>query len=211
MAGSENVLAGDAIIFLMMFAAALFLGRLFCGWVCPGAGLQELLFKVRSKPASKRFDFMKFMIWAPWLILYLYVVWSHGGFKRVDFFYQTNHGISVSSFPALFNFIFVVFLIAVIALAFGKRAFCHYGCWMAPFMIIGRKAGKQLGLPGLGLEADKNQCVACLTCEKNCPMSLPVNGMMLKGEMENSECVLCGTCADNCPQKAISYKFRTKW
>lgn len=208
LAGAENVLAGDAIVFLLMFLVALFFGRLFCGWVCPAAGLQELLFKTRNKKANNRFNFIKFLIWAPWLILYIYIVVSHGGFQKIDFFYQTKNGISVSDAQSLYNFIFVVILIVAIALAFGKRAFCHYACWMAPFMIIGRKVGKFLKLPQIKLEAEREKCINCFECTRNCPMSLEVNEMVQKREMEDLECILCTTCADNCPQKVISYKFK---
>jgi ferredoxin-type protein NapH len=54
---------------------------------------------------------------------------------------------------------------------------------------------------------DKEKCANCKTCTKNCPMSLDVNGMVLKGSMVNSECILCGTCADGCTKGVIKYSF----
>ena len=60
------------------------------------------------------------------------------------------------------------------------------------------------------LVADKNQCINCQTCARNCPMSLDVNSMVQNESMENSECILCGTCADNCPKNAIKLSFGTE-
>jgi len=71
----------------------------------------------------------------------------------------------------------------------GKRAFCHYVCWMAPFMIIGTKIGTLLRLPSLKLLADKDKCINCGLCNKNCVMSLNVSGMVQKNSMKNSECI----------------------
>ena len=47
----------------------------------------------------------------------------------------------------------------------------------------------------------------CPECTANCPMSLDVNGMVQRGDMENSECILCGSCVDICPQDVIRYSF----
>ena len=101
-------------------------------------------------------------------------------------------------------FVIIAVLIAVLAIATGKKGFCHYGCWMAPFMIIGTKAKERLKLPSLRLKADRFQCIDCKRCNKNCPMSLDVNSMVTKSDMSNSECILCLTCVDNCPKGVIS-------
>jgi ferredoxin-type protein NapH len=76
---------------------------------------------------------------------------------------------------------------------------------MAPFMVIGTKISNLIRLPALRLKADKDKCVKCKTCTKNCPMSLEVMEMVQRGSMKNSECILCGTCADVCPKDVIRY------
>ena len=78
---------------------------------------------------------------------------------------------------------------------------------MSPFMIGGRKFRNLVKWPSLRLKAEKDKCTHCMTCSKNCPMSLDVNGMVKDGKMENSECILCGTCVDNCKQGVIKYSF----
>ena len=50
---AKGVVTGSFIVFGLMFLVALVLGRVFCGWVCPGAGLQEACFSVRDKEVKK--------------------------------------------------------------------------------------------------------------------------------------------------------------
>ena len=74
-------------------------------------------------------------------------------------------------------------------------------------MIGGRKLRNFFKWPSLGLASEKARCTDCMTCSKNCPMSLDVNDMVKKGKMENSECILCGTCVDKCSKDVIKYAF----
>jgi ferredoxin len=39
-------------------------------------------------------------------------------------------------------------------------------------------------------------------------MSLPVEDMVQKENMENAECILCGTCVDGCKQGVIMYSWK---
>ena len=64
---------------------------------------------------------------------------------------------------------------------------------MAPFMIAGNFAKEKLRI----------RCVSCGPCDRHCPMSLPVSGMVKSGEMFHQECILFGNCADCCPKSAI--------
>jgi ferredoxin-type protein NapH len=133
-----------------------------------------------------------------------------GGVRAFDPFYQTYYGISIQDIQSVILFLVIAGLIAGIALAVGKRASCHTICWMAPFMIIGRKIRNGINLPALQLVANRNNCIDCKICSRNCPMSLDVNFMVQKEAMEDSECVLCGSCADSCPKKAIRFSFGNK-
>lgn len=96
------------------------------------------------------------------------------------------------------------------AFAAGKRSFCHYACWMAPFMIIGSSIRNKLGYPSLHLKGEKNKCIGCNSCTKKCPMSLEVMDMVQGENMYNNECILCGECVDACPKKAITYALKDK-
>ena len=107
-------------------------------------------------------------------------------------------------------YLLVVFILFFLPLICGKRAACHYICWMAPFMNLGIKIRKLLHLPGLRIATDHTKCVDCKICTKNCPMGLDVHQIVKEGHIDEYECSMCGECIDQCPKKAISYKFKGK-
>lgn len=205
----EGIITGSFIIFLAMLIGSVFLGRVFCGYVCPAGGIQECAVLVNNKnPKQGWKNNIKYVIWTIWIIGIIICFIFRKQQITVDFFYQTDHGISISNIYAYIIYYFVVVLIFVPSVVFGKRIFCHYFCWMAPFMVIGGKLGKLLHLKGLKLAANKEACVNCHMCDKNCPMSLKVSDKVKSGAMDDCECILCGACVDNCPKKAISYKVK---
>lgn len=129
------------------------------------------------------------------------------GITGVDFFYQTEGGISVVDAFGYIIYYAIVLLIVVPSVLFGKRAFCHYLCWMAPFMIIGGKVRRALRLPGLHIAADQGRCIGCGKCNKACPMSIEPEAMVPTGAIGHDDCILCGACVDTCPKKALAYRM----
>ena len=79
---------------------------------------------------------------------------------------------------------------------------------MAPFMVFGTKIRKVLHLPGVHIKAEKEICISCKQCNKNCPMGLDVCKMVFeKGQCDSSECIQCGVCVDSCPKKVLHYSL----
>jgi len=210
----QGIVNGSLLVFASMFVGSLLFGRLWCGWACPAAGLQEPLLGVNDRRVGRRADLVKWMIWVPWVALILVGAMRAGGYTSVQPFYGTVGGISVAGDaerPAIFAFIIyfaVVLLFFAVTTAVGRRGGCHSICWMAPFMIMGRTARNRLGAwPSLRLRADSSACTSCGTCTRECPMSVPVQELVGRGAMEHAECVLCGNCVDGCPSRAIRYSF----
>ena len=204
-AASKGIINGSFIIFLLLFTGSLLLGRSFCGWVCPAAGCQESISPVRKKRVEKG-NFIKWLIWAPWVTAILVLAERAGGYHRTDFFYQTTHGFSIGNLYGLLVYLFVLIILIVLpAFLIGRRAFCHHLCWMSPFMIIGRTIRNYFNWRSLRLVAEPTVCKQCHTCTENCPMSLPVEDMVSRQQMESPECILCGTCVDGCKEGAIRY------
>jgi ferredoxin-type protein NapH len=205
---AEGIVAGSLLVFTLLFLTSLFLGRAFCGWVCPAGATQELCAKARntSFKNGKR-NWIKYVIWVPWLSIIIVMFLQAGTIMAIDPLYQTYFGISITGAESAIMFLAIAGLIAVIALATGRRGACHTICWMAPFMIIGRKIRNTVNWPALQLEADSSKCINCKACTRNCSMSLDVNKMVKKQSMENVECILCGRCVDVCPKGVIKYAF----
>lgn len=205
--GSLGIVNGSFILFSGLFVSALVLGRAFCGWVCPAGCMQEICFRVNSKPVRKG-DWLKWAIWAPWIAMTVFFAVKAGGYKKFEPLFAFEKGFSLESIYNYIIYYSVLALMILPAFIIGKRSFCHHLCWMAPFMIIGRKLRNAARTPALVLVSDGTKCVSCGTCTKNCPMSLEAGEMVKVNRMEKTECILCGTCADNCASKAIKLVFR---
>ncbi len=210
MGAAAGIVNGSFLVFGFLFVAALFLGRGFCGWVCPVGGLQEACFMVRDSPVNgRKTNWIKYVVWVPWIGLIIFLAVRGGGFTKISPLFMVETGISVSEPSAYIIFFLILLIFVVQAFSVGRRAFCHTLCWIAPFMIIGRKLRNLAAWPSLRLKTQEEKCVDCKRCTKNCPMSLDVNGLVHARTMENTECMLCGTCVDVCPNNVISFSFST--
>lgn len=208
MGALEGVIAGSAIAFGLQFVAALLLGRLCCGWICPAGGLQEIAMGVTDKPAKLGWRrFIKYVIWVPWIASIAICAWVAGGFFTVDPLYHIPGGISVTNLFSLAIYFAIVVLFFVPNLFLGRRAMCHYICWMAPFMVLGEKLGRLMRLPQVHIAAEPETCIGCGKCNKACPMSLDVQTLLQRGNIADAECIQCGECVDTCPKKTLSFRF----
>jgi len=211
-AAFAGVVTGAVIVFLLQFLTSLFLGRAFCSYSCPAAGLQECMMRISDKRVKgTKINIVKYFIWVPWILSIVAMFLLYGGLEEIDFFAGTVDNWIFLTDPYRYAIYFgVILLIAVLHLLVGRRAFCHSVCWMAPFMILGTKLSDLLRLPRLRLRSNQDNCISCKLCSKKCPMSLDVMMMVKTANTKNSECILCGECIDVCPKKAISYTFSNK-
>lgn len=204
-----GIVSGSYLTFAMLFIAALVFGRAWCGWLCPVAGLSALIETADARPfRARRAKAVKYAIWVVWLAaIALVATLVGGGFSSVDPFLGTAYGITVHSLEMLAVYYLVIALIVVPTLVLGRRGFCHTLCWMAPFMVLGRKLGLFLRLPSLRLRTTGATCRDCGGCQTVCPMSLPVADMVRTGPLERADCILCGSCVSACPGGVLSLRF----
>jgi len=207
-AAANGVVNGSLVMFGLLFFSSLVFGRLWCAYLCPAGGLLEVLFAVNSKPVKiKGLNRIRWFVWGLWLLVIVFFAVQAGGYRQVNMLYLTDSGISVSDPTRYVIYYGVILLMALPSLLWGKRAACHTYCWMAPFMVIGRKIRNVIAWPALRLKADSEKCSACDRCTRGCPMSLSVRQMVEAGNMEHSECILCASCIDNCNYDVIRYSF----
>lgn len=202
---------GSFIVFMTMLIASMFLGRVWCGYLCPAGGMQECAMRVNDTTSRQGVrNYIKYVIWIVWIITVIATFIMGKNDVTIDFFYMTDHGISIAEVYNYITYYGVIGLLVVPCLIHGRRSTCHYICWMAPFMVIGSKLGQLLHLPQLHVEADKSKCISCKVCNRSCPMSLDVEKMVSEGSnVKCSECILCGECVDACPKKVLRYSW--KW
>lgn len=207
----ERVINGSFITFSIMLFGSIFFGRLFCGYLCPAGGLQECAMLVNDKSLKQDWkNNIKYGIWCIWIVAIVVCFILSKNNVTIDPFHMTDHGISISNIYDYIVYYFVLLLLFIPSVLFGKRAACHYFCWMAPFMVIGTKIGKLLHIPQLHIKAEQDKCISCKQCNRKCPMSLDVAKMVSKGEFSNAECILCGECVDICPKKVLRYSMENR-
>lgn len=94
----KGIINASFISFALMFISSLFVGRLWCGWVCPAAALQDFALPINNQPTpGGKFNWMKWFIWTPWLLSIAVLAIRAGGYQRVDPLYQLEHGVTFLS------------------------------------------------------------------------------------------------------------------
>ncbi|MBN1193834.1 MAG: 4Fe-4S binding protein [Methanomicrobiaceae archaeon] len=206
---SMGIVTGGLIVFFLLFIGSLFAGRVWCGYVCPSGGLQEIYRCAYDRPLrTRKLDMLKYLVFLGIFGSLFYAAYTAGGFSAIDLFYRTESGISIAAPGGVASFLGPVVVITVFALIFGRRGFCHTFCPIAVMLIIGRKIRNLFGWPALHLEAEKESCIDCRKCSEACPMTLDVNKMVREEKMEQTDCILCGSCVDICPTGAIIYSVK---
>lgn len=206
----ERVACFSLLFWSAWMVASLVLGRASCGYICPLGGFQELWdYAVgRNLVRVGRLAIVKYAVFILWIGAIALAAARSGGWDRVEPFYMTEHYVSWDRPQSAIVYVGMLGLVILLCLPMGRRAFCHYVCWWAPLNTIGTKAKNRLGLWSLNLRAQHDMCVQCGTCDRVCPMSLPVSAMVAREAMSNTECILCGSCVDNCPKAAVTYAWR---
>jgi polyferredoxin len=205
---AERVATFSLFLWLAVFATSPLVGRLFCGWGCPFNGAQTLwevvgvhrLVKVRWLPT------VKYALWVAWAAAVVGIAIAVGGWKRIDPLYMTEHLVSIDSAGNLVTY-FMLVGISLAPAALGRRGFCRYFCPFGVWGIVGERIGHALRIPRAMLRADASKCTCCGTCDRACPMQLPVSEMVAGERMRTTECFACGSCADGCKQGAIRWGF----
>lgn len=206
-AAVNGIINGSFIVFLLMFVLSIQFGRFFCAYLCPAGGLQECAFMVNDKKPKQGWkNRIKYVIWLIWILAVILCYCLKGGINEIDFWFETTHGISVLNWQSYIIYYGIIFLIFIPSVLFGKRVFCHYFCWMAPFMVLGVKIRRTLHLSGLHIKVrDENACISCGKCNKECPMGIDVSKEIEEGKIKSMECIQCGACIDSCPKHVLSY------
>lgn len=205
---AQGIINGSLIIFAGLFVSSLFFGRFWCGWLCPAGAIQEAEALAQPKPFKGGWrDAVKYVLWAVWLTLVVFMLIAAGGIAKVDFIFMTESVVSLGHPFSYFIYYGVILIFTGIAALAGKRGACHTICWMAPFMVIGERLSRLLRLPRLRLKAKAAQCVQCGQCTRVCAMSLPVQTYVQDGRIEDTECIKCMKCADVCPKDVIEWGF----
>ena len=210
-AAFEGLIAGSVIVFALQFLSGLFLGRAWCAWLCPVAGLSELCATVNNKPVQvKRLAVIRYTIFGVWIGILLAAFLLAGGVRGADPLYMTKNIVSVDEPARFIIYYFVLGLLFVLTLTIGRRGACHSVCWMAPFITAGELIGRALHLPQLTIRSVPSACIDCRRCTEKCPMSIDVAKEIKTGGVISFACIRCGECVDCCPNHVLRFVLKPR-
>jgi polyferredoxin len=204
-----GVISGSVLVFFSLFLAAMFLGRTWCSWLCPMAGLSEACAWINAKPVN-RFLLAKLRngIFSIWLMLLLILFKWADKKPTIQPLFMTESIVSIDQPEKFMIYFLVLGVFLVLTISLGRRAACQGICWMAPFMETGMILGRRLHLPQKHVRVDQDRCTRCGTCDRVCPMSIEVTKEIITGVVSTTACILCGMCVDHCPVHALEIQYR---
>ncbi|HLD45728.1 MAG TPA: 4Fe-4S binding protein [bacterium] len=168
---------------------SLFNGRWVCGHMCPrGSFFDRILSKispVRTVPAFVRT--MKFR----WPIFGLLM-----GF--MSFRIMQNPGSWQH-----WGYVFWVMCVVTTAIAIVLGVIVHPRIWCS-FCPMGTMQNAIGGGKNL-LRINGDICKMCKTCEKACPIGIPIVSYKNDGVVRDRDCLKCPECLAVCPKKALSW------
>jgi polyferredoxin len=95
-ASFKGIISGSFLLFVLQFLSSILVGRIYCGWVCPAAGIQEIIKDYNTKKVNV-FNILKWIIWVPWIIAIILVAVKNGGYIKIEPGYQTEFGLYITN------------------------------------------------------------------------------------------------------------------
>lgn len=173
------------VIFLTGVVGAIFLGRFFCGWICPIYTItgtvekiyQKLGIKKRKTPAFLKKPIFRYLMLGVFLMLFLIMM-------------KTGKKL-----PVLLALLGVA---TIITLFFPESLWHRYLC---PYGVILTISGKKARR---SFRVDEEKCINCGLCTKICPGEAVVEEEK-SHQIDQRFCLECQQCISTCPQEAIAY------
>ncbi|HOJ51242.1 MAG TPA: 4Fe-4S binding protein [Syntrophales bacterium] len=201
---------------LAVVVMTIFLGRVFCGWICPLGTLHNLVGVFnRRLPRFSRLNWfwIKYALLVFLIVSALFSLNLSGIFDPISLIVRS---FSVAVYPALIYavspllktvdssgvvfpvadlffregfFIGALFLSILALNLVEKRFWCRYLCPLGALLgLFSRYAVLKRTV--------SEGCNNCGLCEENCP-----------GGTSKAECLVCGDCDDLCPRDAVHFSF----
>jgi ferredoxin-type protein NapH len=172
------------VIFLGSAILAFFLGRFYCGWICPINTMMQVITKTKKIIGSKNLSIPAF-IKKPLLrslILVLFIA---------AFLFIKISGKQLPLLPLLF------ISGAILTLFFSETLWHRYLCPFGTILTLISKKSRHY------LKIKETNCLQCGLCAQICP------GKAIKKEttfqIEKSLCLQCLNCSQHCPKEAIHF------
>lgn len=217
----DGLLTAGALLTLVVYGSALFIGRLFCSWGCHFGATQDLAAWVLRKlhwraPLIRT----RFLHWFPLFFLAVIFLrplldhWRAGWSPAVDL-------AAVGPWDTLPGWVLSIVTFAAcgagILLFLGTRGFCRFVCpygalfrftdRLAPLRV--RKVASCGGGSCTGSGGTSSSAIHVPPCTAACPTAIDVHReTSASGVVTSVDCVRCHLCIEACPQDALALRVR---
>lgn len=194
-------------VFGIILLYGLIFGRTICGWLCPVGFCQELAYKIPS-PKHQKNKYTRLLSYFKYVLLIVFVIiiplayvdpvpgfckyFCPAGIFEGSFFIVGADATYLPALRQVFTWKFSLFIALFVACIFIYRFFCRFIC------PLGAIYGLFNRFNILGVKVNKDTCIDCGLCVKECKMDIRFVG--------DHECINCGECIPVCPTKAIQWK-----
>ena len=214
---SQGYLAPGLILGAVIAAGTLFVGRFFCGWVCPMGSSQHLASfilgpregktrRAQNAPSSSRK--VKYIILGAFVLSALFGVSLAGYLDPIALITRFSVTVVVpladlvsnggmfqeTAFQATAGTA-VIFIGAFLAAMVRPRLWCRMIC------PLGALLGVFSLKPLFRIVRDRESCTGCGLCREQCQGACDPDGDLIP-----AECVMCMNCVDVCPVGAMEFR-----
>ncbi|HWQ19807.1 MAG TPA: 4Fe-4S binding protein [Methanotrichaceae archaeon] len=172
------------LVFASLIIISPFRGRWFCGNLCPRGSFNDFWLGRISR--SRRIPTIMKSMWirVPIFIAMMgFMVWRVFGTQGI---------VDKVGMVFVVMCILTTSISILLGISISPRAWCTF-CPMGTLQ-------RTLGGARYQLKVDRDLCVECKKCQKDCPMQLPVNEVL-----EKPDCIKCERCIEACPKDALSF------
>lgn len=186
---------------ISIFFTALFMGRFFCGNICPIGAMQDFFKYIGKKLKIKEIKLPKSRFfnleWLKYFILILVMVLSIIKLGNVVSPFSPWLGYLNIFMGFSLQFSTIILIIVILLSLFVKRVFCRCFCPLGAFQSL-------LYVVGPFKVYKTESCNNCSHCLKNCPMDIQTEDLII-----SPECISCSECMNSrCIKGNEGYSYK---
>jgi len=204
-----GVINMSVITIISIFISGFIFRKAFCGWLCPGGGCQLVANTLNNKRLyNQKKNWFRVILVSLWAVLMLLTIAIGKHIPQFELGHPGAGKFATSEIRFYLPYIPVVIFMFLFVLLFGRRGFCHRGCWIYPIIGFSTWIGKIIHIPSLYISIKNEEyCNDCKLCIRNCSMSIDINSHVHSNTRLPNNCIQCGNCVDICQNNVLQFSF----